>query len=236
MIRFAIAGLVSVAMASSANAAAILQFQQQFTGDTPIVASNPNASTTVLSSTGTGAVPLNPPGWVPVFVGILGAPATQPAFMSFTAPLTSSTAASSAGGSIAQGGYTGTIQFNFTPTPNPASNILTITFTGGLLTGVAGGNQANFGASAPPSNVAFTSSIPALQAEIAASIGRNFALGLSGLTSPLALAGSTVAPFTGSIAGTFSTFVPEPSSYVMAGISALAGIGCLGFRRRSLAS
>ena len=235
--RIAFATLASLAMASSANAAAILQFQQQNTSQTPIVATNPTASTTALTTTGTGATGAIPPGWIPVFVTLLNAPVAQPAFMSFTTALTSGTAATQSGTTINQDSYTGTIQFNFTPTPAAATNILTATFTGGLLTGVAGGNSATFSASNPPSNVAFTSAIPEIQAALAASTGRNFGLGLSGLTSVLSIINGTVAPFNASISGTFSTtVVPEPSSIVMAGIPALLGLGFVGFRRRSMAS
>jgi len=236
-IRFAFATLASLAMATSANAAAILQFQQQNTALTPIIASNPTASTTSLSTTGAGATGAIPPGWIPVSVNLLGAPVAQNAFMSFTTPLTSGGPATASGAAINQDSYTGTIEFNFAPASILASNILTVTFNGGLLSGTAGGNSATFSASAPPSTVTFSSQIPQIQAAIAASVGRNFGLGLSGLTSPFTITGTTIAAFAASIAGTFSTnAVPEPSSLVMAGIPALLGLGFVGFRRRSQAS
>jgi hypothetical protein len=229
----AVACLASLAMASSTNAAAILQFQQQNSTLSPIVATDTGASTTI-ATTGAGVVGNNPPGWVPVFVSILGSPIAQPAFMSFTTALTSSSPATG-GTSISQGGYTGTIQFNLAPAPTAATNILTVTFTGGLLSGNAGGTSAGFSSAQPPSSVTFTSANPLLAAEIAASVGRDFALGFSGLSSPLALSGTTIDGFTASAAGTFSTFIPEPSSVVMASLSALAGLGCFA-RRRFMAS
>jgi len=235
-LRIAFSALASLAMATSANAAT-LQFSQQNTALTPIVASNPTATTTALSTTGPGAQGAIPPGWIPVFVTLESSPIPQPAFMSFTTVLTSGGPATVAGTSITQDSYTGTIQFNFAPAPVAASNILTITFTGGLLTGTAGGNSASFSASSPPSTVTYSSGIAAIQAIINTSVTRNFALGLSGLTSPLAIVNGTVAPFAASISGTFSAAaVPEPSSLIMAGIPALLGLGFVGFRRRSMAS
>jgi hypothetical protein len=230
--RFAIAALASLAMATSANAAAILQFEQQNPNLTPIVATA-LGSTTAIATTGTGATGAIPPGWIPVFVTLLNAPIAQPAFMSFTAPLTSGSTATQTGTAINQDGYTGTIQFNFVAAPVAASNILTATFTGGLLSGVAGGNSATFSASQPPSTVTFTSAIPEIAAAIAATTNRNFAIGFSGLTPGLTITGGTVASFTASAAGTFSTAaIPEPSSIVMASMSVLAGLGYFGFRRR----
>jgi len=235
-LRIAFATLASLAMASSANAAAILSFAQQFNAQTPIVATT-SGSTTTLTTTGQGATGAIPPGWIPVLVNIGNQSSAVPAFMSFTTALTSGTAATQTGTTINQDSYTGTIQFNFAAAPTAATNILTVQFTGGVLSGTAGGNSATFSASSPPSTVTFSSAIPELQALIAASTGRNFGLGLSGLTSALAIINNTIAPFNASIGGTFSTsVVPEPSSLVMAGIPALLGLGFVGFRRRSLAS
>lgn len=226
LIKFGIACLASLALASSANAAAILQFTQVDTNLTPVVFSA-SGSTTTISTTGVGALPANPPGWIPVFVNIGTAPITLPAFMSFTTALTSSTAPTSAGGAIIQGGYTGTIQFNFAPAPTATSNILTITFNGGVLAGNTGGNSAGLAASAPPNSVTYSSVLfPQLFAGLDL---HNFTLGLSGLTSPI---GTTPGSNTGSISGSFSaSVIPEPSSVVMLSISALAGLGCYGVRR-----
>lgn len=234
-LRLAFATLASLAFAASTDAAAILQFQQQNPLNTPVLATNPNPNTTVLSTTGPGSTG----GFVPVFVTLLGSPTAQPAFMSFTTQLTSGASATQMGQAINQDAFTGTISFNFQPTNAAATNILTVTFTGGLLSGLANGNSATFSASAPPSNVTFSSGIAAIQAAINADAagGRNFALGLSGLTNPFTITGSTVAGFQASVAGTFSTNpIPEPSSLVMASMAVIAGLGGVGLRRRVLAS
>jgi len=171
-----------------------------------------------------------------VNVSILNAPPVA-AFMSFTTPLASSTAATG-GANIEQGGYAGTIQFNFTPTPNPASSILVITFQSGLFSGGTGNNSAGLSASQPTGLVTYTAgpTQPQLAAAIAASTGRNFSLSFAGLQPGLSTTGSplTVNSFTSSLTGLFSTTVavPEPGSVVMASISLLAGLGCFGFRRR----
>jgi len=235
-LRIAFSALASLAMATSANAAT-LQFSQQNTALTPIVASNPSPGVTTLSTTGAGATGAIPPGWIPVFVTLENSPLPQQAFMSFTTVLTSGAPAATSGTSITQDSYTGRIEFNFAAASIAASNILTVVFTGGLLTGTAGGNSATFSASSPPSTVTYSSGIAAIQAIINTSTNRNFALGLSGLTSPLSIVNGTIAPFNASISGTFSAAaVPEPSSLIMAGIPALLGLGFVGFRRRSLCS
>jgi hypothetical protein len=228
-------------MATSANAAAILQFQQQNPSLTPIVATNPTTTTTRLATTGTGATGAIPPGWIPVFVTLGAAPVSQPAFMSFTVTPTSGGPATVAGTTVSQDSYTGTIVFSRTASapasPSDPANILTVQFTGGLLTGVAGGNSANFSASAPPNTVTYTSGEPTILALLASTNANNFALALSGLTSALTVTNGTVAPFNASISGTFSsTAIPEPTSLVMASIPALLGLGFVGFRRRSMAS
>jgi len=232
MIKLAMACMASLAVAASADAAAILQVQQQVNTNTPIVFTA-SGSTTTVSTTGSGAVGVTPPGWIPVFVTIGAAPIAQPAFMSFTTPLTSSTAATTTGGTINQDGYSGTIQFNFTSTPAVLTNILTVTFSGGVFSGSAGGNSIALTAAQPPDVVNYTSNTnPEL---VAGLIQRDFSLSFSGLTSPLALSGTTIASNAASVSGTFSGTVPEPASVVMMSISAVGGLGFYGLRRRLMA-
>jgi hypothetical protein len=227
LFRFAIAGLASLALATSASADTILQFTQQNTAVTPIVATD-SATGTTFTTTGTGSTG----GSVPVLIGFLGAPPTVVAFETFTTPLTSTTAGTVVSGQVNQTGYAGTIRFSLLA-GGGGTNFLTAVFTGGAVSGPQNGNSAGLAASQPPTTVTFTSDIPAITAAIAASPGRNFALSFSGLTSPLVLTGPlpTIDGFLASNTGTFSTIIPEPSSIVMASISALAGLGCLGLRR-----
>jgi hypothetical protein len=233
MIKFVLACLASLAVATSVDAAAILQVQQQDNTQTPIVFSA-SGSTTTVSTTGTGATGLTPPGWVPVLVKIGAAPIAQPAFMSFTSALTSSAVATTTNGQINQGGYSGTIQFNFTSTPATLTNILTVTFTNGTFSGAVGGNSVALTAAQPPNSVTYVSNT---NPELVAGLNqRDFSLSFSGLTSPLALTGSTIGNNSASVTGTFSgSVVPEPASVVMMSISAIAGLGYYGFRRRFMA-
>lgn len=226
--RFAITGLAALAMATSASADTILQFAQQATNTTPIAAVASGGVTT-LSTTGPGSTA----GSVPVLIGFGGAPPTIAAFETFTTPLTSGATANQAGTMITQDAYGGTIKFS-SLAGGGGTNFLTASFSGGLFSGTAGGNSAALSASAPPSVVTFSSDIPALQVLIAASTGRNLALSFSGLTNPLSLTPPppTVSGFNASNTGTFSTnAIPEPTSVVMASISALVGLGCYGLRR-----
>ena len=166
-----------------------------------------------------------------MFVTIGAAPISQAAFMSFTTPLTSSTVATG-GTTIEQSGYSGVIQFNFVAAPTAASNILTVTFTGGLFSGTAGGNSAGLSATQPPGSVTYTSGIAGLLPPGLTSF--NFGLSFSGLVNPLALSGTTVGNNAASVSGTFSAttaVIPEPASVVMASMSALVGLGCFGWRR-----
>jgi len=86
--------------------------------------------------------------------------------------------------------------------------------------------------------VTYTSGDAQILAALAATTGANFSLGFSGHSAPLSIVNGTIAPFTASVAGGFSTItaVPEPASLVMASIPALLGLGFVGFRRRSMAS
>jgi len=229
LMRFAMAGLATFAMATTANAAAILQFNQQNLAQTPVVFTS-NGTSTTLTTTGTGAVGTAPASWIPVLVTIGSGGGTQNAFMSFTTPLVTGTAASNNGGNINQDSITGTIEFNFAPASNPVTNILTIQFNGGLLSGQAGGNAVGLTASQPPNSVSYSSvNFPFLFAGLNQ---HDFTLGFSGLNPTLGITGSSIGSGSASVSGTFSaSAVPEPASLVMLSISAVAGLGFYGVRR-----
>jgi hypothetical protein len=233
MMKIAFASLASLAMATAADAAAILQFTQQNTNLAPFVFTQ-SGTTTTITSTGAGVTNGT---WIPVnvVIGNTGTPVTQPAFMAITQPITATGGATTTGGTVNQGDYTGRIEFNFAPSSTPASNILTVNFTGGLLSGNAGGNSATLSASQPPDTVTYTSVLfPTL---VAGLNQNNFGIGFSGLTSPLTVTGGTVGSNAGSGSGTFSgAVIPEPASVVMMSISVVAGLGFYGLRRRSVAS
>jgi hypothetical protein len=225
-IRFlALALLASLAMATSTNAAMILSFGINGPGTK---AATVSGSTTTLT---TNSPTL--PGSFPVGITTIG-DVTLPPILTIAARetftnVTSTGAATVANGTISQP-FSGTIAY-LDPT-NPAINYLTITFAGILR-----GNQGGFTASLSADNsvagqiVTFTSTdvrvIPFLNDPI-----RNFELGLTGLTSGLALSGTTIAPFTTTNqSGNVSSVIPEPSSVVMASTAVLAGLGCFGWRR-----
>jgi hypothetical protein len=216
--KFAMVALASFAMATTANAAAILQFQQQNTALTPIVYT-PSGSGSSISSTGTNGT------WVPVTVNVGAGP--QNAFMAFTTPLATPNAATVSGLSVTQTGFTGTIEFNFAPSSTLASNILTVTFNNGLLSGNLGGNSVGLSSAQPPNTVTYSSTLfPNLFAGLPQ---HDFTLGFSGLVNPL---GAGAGVNASSVSGTFSaSAVPEPASIVMLSISALGGLGFYGVRR-----
>jgi len=231
MMKIAFASLASLAMATAADAAAVLQFTQTNSQLTPFVFTQ-SGSTTTITSTGTGVTNGT---WIPVNVVLGTGSASQPAFMSITQPITATGGATTTGTNINQDAYAGRIEFNFAPSSTAASNILTVNFTGGLLSGPAGGNSASLAASQPQDTVTYTSVLfPTL---VAGLNQNNFSIGFSGLTSPLTITSNTVGSNAGSGSGTFSgAVVPEPASVVMMGFSVVAGLGFYGLRRRSVAS
>lgn len=232
--RVAIACLASLALATSANAANILQFQQVSNVDA-VVASNPGGSTTTTTLT------TSPATGIPVTIISIGTITglTIQATEIFSVPPTSSTAATNVSGNISQSGYNGTIQLIGTPgTPFAGQNILTTTFTNATLSGQTGGNSGTLNGSQPPNTVVFTSANPIVIAALGGTTATGaFSLAFSNLTSTggdgLSINGNTVAAFTAQNTGTFSTSVviPEPTSIVLAGMSVLAGLGCHGWRR-----
>jgi hypothetical protein len=231
MMKIAFASLASLAMATAADAAAILQFTQQNTALTPFVFTQ-SGSTTTITSTGAG---VQNGTWIPVFVTIGGAQTAQQAFMAITQPITATGGATTSGTNIVQDGYTGRIEFNFAAASTAASNILTVNFNNGQVSGPIGGNAASLTASQPQDMVTYSS---VLFPTLVAGLNQNsFGIGFSGLTSPLSITSGTIGSNAGSGSGTFSgAVVPEPASVVMMGFSVVAGLGIYGLRRRSVAS
>jgi hypothetical protein len=229
-ILFAAACVASLAMSSSANAAMILSFGIG-TGPGTKTASV-SGSTTTLSTN--SAVPLFG-GAFPVSITTIGN-VTLPPILSISAKETftgvaSTGAATNVGGTISQP-FSGVISY-LDPT-NPAINYLTITFAG-VLRGSTGGLSASLTAdnTVAGQSVSFTSTdvrvIPFLADPI-----KIFEVGLTGLSAPLAISGTTIAGFTTSNeSGNVSSFpiIPEPASIVMASTAVLAGLGCFGWRR-----
>jgi len=226
-----LAFLATFSLASTTNAAMILSFGIGTGPGTKTAATTGTTSTTLTTNS---AVP-NFTGAFPVSITTIGnvtLPPTQAilARETFTG-VTSTAAATSTGGVISQA-FSGTISYT---DPTTGFNYLTMAFTNGVLRGTAGGNTASLSAdnSIPGSTVTFTSSdarvIPFLTDPT-----RNFEIGMTGLSTPLALSGTTIAGFTSSNeSGNVSTtaVVPEPSSMVLAGTAVLVGLGCSKWRR-----
>jgi hypothetical protein len=225
MMKIGFASLALLAMATAADAAFILQFTQNTLPGVNPINYTPAGSGSTITSNGTGVVNGT---WVPVNVvlGSAGGP-SQAAFMSFTSPLTTPNAATQNGTTVNQTGYTGTIEFNFAPSSTLASNILTVNFNNGVLSGTFGGNAVGLTSAQPPNSVTYSSTLfPNLFAGLPQ---HDFALSFSGLVTPL---GNGAGNNASSVSGTFSaSAVPEPASIVMLSISALGGLGFYGVRR-----
>lgn len=130
-----------------------------------------------------------------------------------------------------QTGWAGTISFL-----DGGTNVLTVTFSGGILDVVkAGSNQsASLIVSGNcPGTLCYTSDVLTGPALAVADLSiNNFALSLSGFTAPYTIAGGN---FEAAVSGTFAGAVPEPATWAVL----IAGFGMIGFaarRRRTAAS
>jgi len=218
----AVAFLAAFALAHTANAEPILAFGQNGPGTLSLSTSG---STTTISTTSTLT-----PGFIPITISSIGTASTNiQALYSVTATTTG--AASSVGGTVTQDAYSGTIQIL---TQTAMANILTTTFTGATLNGPLGGTSAVFSASTPGDTVNFTTADPNIIAILGGTTGEgSLGLSFSSLTPGLGVTGTTLNSTVATTnSGTFATgVIPEPSSVVMAGISAVVGLGCCGLRR-----
>jgi len=225
-----LAFVAAFSLANTTNAAMILSFGIGTGPGTKTATDTGGTSTTLTTSSSVPGFT----GAFPVSITTIGN-VTLPSIASISARetftnVTSTGAATNVGGVISQA-FGGTISY-IDPT-TPTINYLTITFNG-ILRGTAGGLTAELSASntVAGQSVTFTSTdvrvIPFLNDPI-----RNFTIGLTGLSTPLALSGSTIDGFTSSNqSGNVSTAaIPEPTSVVMAGTAVLVGLGCFRWRR-----
>jgi len=227
---FALACVASLLPCSINKADTVLQFGQDFPGDT--VKATDSGGVTTLSTAG------NPDsGGLSILVDVtnyLGMTANFPAFETYV-NVHSVGPAVSFGGLILQG-FSGTIEFT-SGSGGAGVNYMTATFgpagsSSPVLFGAAGGNGASLQATQPPNSLVLTSAF--------ASLGppNSMAIGFSNVARPLHIApDGSVASFTAQNAGTFSAkigVVPEPSNFLVAGIGALGMIGYGLWRRKAL--
>lgn len=206
-------------LATTANAASILEFSQSTPG-TAVTSANSGNNTTISANPGTTVLASK--------VGGVQAPPSQIYTEAFS--FTSNTAPSGSGGNISQGGFSGLFTYVNPQNGNTvAGRVDNATLS--IVTNGSGGTTANFNAS----QVTFSNISPAiLQAAFGTSniplgtlIG-NFSLTLNDLnpTNPNSLS------FQASAGGIITAnVVPEPTSIVIASMALVAGLGGVGLRR-----
>ena len=119
------------------------------------------------------------------------------------------------GGQVFQS-FTGVIEIT-SGIGGTGSNFLTATFTdtsnAGVLSGTTGGSQAQLTATGPPNTLTLTSDFATFANPT------SMTMGFSNVNPGLGISGTSIAPFTAQNTGTFgANVVPEPASFVLAGI------------------
>jgi hypothetical protein len=136
-------------------------------------------------------------------------------------PISAGTIAFTTASAVTYNGHTGT-------------NLLTVSFDGGALTGALGGTTATYGASTPPFSVNFTSDF----LDFSGSSVRDLALAIDAINPTVGFAFGTSRFNAGTVSGTFGSdvssglpqgVVPEPASWAMM----LCGFGLAGSVLRS---
>ena len=135
-------------------------------------------------------------------------------------PIESGTLTFTAASPLTWNGHTGT-------------NLLTVNFSGGALTGALFGSTANYGNSTPPNVVTFTSAF----LDFSTTTARDMALAIDAINPSIGFAFNGHRDHSGSVAGVFGADlssgnpqgVPEPGSWALM----LAGFGAVGAALRS---
>jgi hypothetical protein len=220
---FAFACVASLLLGSSTKADTILQFAQEFAGDT-VVATESGGVTTLSTSGNIDGGNVS----IPVVVSnFLGNP-EPPGFVLFETfvGVTSTGTATSTGGTISQT-FQGTVEFTSLP-GGAGTNYLTAAF--GPTSGFSGSsNSASLNASEPKDSLVFTSAFASFGSDTGMSIA------FSDIRPGLSISGGSVAPFTAQNSGTFSaSIVPEPGSLCLASCAVV--IGTLAYGRKKIES
>jgi hypothetical protein len=238
--RIAVRGILAFAfvaaltLTNSAGAAPVLNFSQ----------STPAGATELITGTNSGGAmnlttsgPVPPGNSITVAVTQIGTTQISPAataFETFTLVRGTGTATTT-GTTVSQDTYSGTIVIS-SLAGGLGQNILTATFSNGLLSGngTTTSGPVSVGLTSP--TVSYTSANPTVIAALggASVSGGSFAISITGITPALTTSGGVLSNFTSNQnSGVFNitSAVPEPASIVMARLSVFAGLG-YGFRRR----
>ena len=136
-------------------------------------------------------------------------------------PVTSGTVTFTSTSAVTWNGHTGT-------------NLLTVDFSGGVLSAILGGSTATYGTSTPPFSVSFTSDF----LDFSTSTARDLAFAINAINPQVGFAFGAGRLNTGSISGNFGSdatsgnpqgVVPEPASWALM----FAGFGLIGGVLRS---
>jgi hypothetical protein len=133
--------------------------------------------------------------------------------------------------------FSGSFSITSVP-PAPAFNFLSGTFTD-TVSGTVGGTKLELGSTSPPLTLHFTSDVPgmplstpnALQFAFTNLIPALTFTGTPGVNASIGQAGPTTMSVSGNASASPSSVIPEPSSFLIAGIGGLGLIG-YGLRRR----
>jgi hypothetical protein len=232
MNKLAVYGAGAALLLAAAPASAVTTF-----ADFSPASNNPNVFYTGTAS-GAGTISsidqlvhfafLNPDGSV--------SGTTFDVLMNFTA--TTGAASTAGGGTVAllpisDGRLTFTSSTPITWGGHTGTNLLTVDFTGGVLTALLGGSTANYGNSTPPNVVSFSSDF----LDFSSSTARDLALAIDAINPAVGFAFGGNRSHMGTMSGNFGADatsgnpqgVPEPTSWALM----FAGFGLVGSVLRS---